>query len=108
MARRPVIVVEDDAFTRLISVVLDPSCSEERRAAFADFMSADEPDFAGWVSRVRAGSANLYPAEVRLVDSAEDMRAQLADCDALVVESFAVGKEHLALAPRLKVVQKFG
>ena len=47
-ANPPVVVVEDDPWTRLIGVVLDPATSTERRAAFADFMSPDEPDFAGW------------------------------------------------------------
>ena len=55
MPSRPVIVVEDDPFTRLIPIVLDPASSEERRAAFADFMAHDEPDFDGWVMRVRVG-----------------------------------------------------
>ena len=87
----PVIVVEDDPFTRLIPLVLDPNASEERRAAFADFMSTDEPDFAGWCARVRQGSPGLYPAEVRLVTSEDEMRANLKDCVALVVESFRVG-----------------
>jgi phosphoglycerate dehydrogenase-like enzyme len=104
----PVIVVEDDPFTRLIPLVLDPAASEERRAAFADFMSTDEPDFAGWCERVRQGSAGLYPAEVRMVTSEAEMRASLKDCIALVVESFRVGKDDLAAAPRLKAVQKFG
>ena len=36
------------------------------------------------------------------------MREQMADCQALVVESFKVGREDLAAAPGLKVVQKFG
>ncbi len=39
MPGRPVIVVEDDPFTRLIQIVLDPQTSEERRAAFADWDS---------------------------------------------------------------------
>ena len=65
----PIIVVEDDPFTRLIPLVLDPNAGDERRAAFADFMSTDEPDFAGWCARVRKASAALYPAEVRLVTS---------------------------------------
>jgi phosphoglycerate dehydrogenase-like enzyme len=105
---RPVIVVEDDPFTRLIPLVLDPNASEERRAAFADFMSTDEPDFAGWCTRVRTAAGGLYPAEVRLVSSEEEMRAHLKDCVALVVESFRVGKEDVAAAPNLKVLQKFG
>jgi len=104
----PVIVAEDDPFTRLIQIVLDPTTSDERRAAFADFMSVDEPDFAGWCARVRAGSSGLYPAEVRMVSSEAEMRAQLADACALVVEGFRVGRDDLAAAPRLKVVQKYG
>ena len=59
MPRLPVIVVEDDPFTRLIPLVLDPNASEERRAAFADFMSTDEPDFAGWCERVRQAAAGF-------------------------------------------------
>jgi phosphoglycerate dehydrogenase-like enzyme len=104
----PVILVEDDPFTRLIALVLDPRASDERRTAFADFMSTDEPDFAGWCERVRAGSKGLYPAEVRMVTSETAMRENLPDCAALVVESFRVTREDLVAAPRLKVLQKFG
>ena len=58
MSERPVIVVEDDPFTRLIPIVLDPAWPDpERRAAFADFMAHDEPDFDGWAQRVRDGVA---------------------------------------------------
>jgi phosphoglycerate dehydrogenase-like enzyme len=103
-----VILVEDDPFTRLIPLVLDPDASEERRAAFADFMSTDEPDFAGWCARVRKGAPALYPAEVRLVESEAGMRANLADCQVLVVESFRVTEDDLAAAKKLKVLQKFG
>ena len=42
MPARPIIVVEDDPFTRLIPLVLDPDASEERRTAFADFMLSPE------------------------------------------------------------------
>ena len=62
MPSPPIIVVEDDPFTRLIPLVLDPGASEERRAAFADFMSTDEPDFPGWCARVRNAAGSLYPA----------------------------------------------
>lgn len=108
MPALPVIVVEDDPFTRLIQIVLDPATSEERRAAFADFMSPDEPDFAGWCARVRANSPGLHPAEVRMVTSEAEMRAQLPEACALVVEGFRVGSDDLAAAPRLKLVQKYG
>jgi phosphoglycerate dehydrogenase-like enzyme len=105
---RPVIVVEDDPFTRLIPIVLDPDSSEERRTAFADFMAHDEPDFDGWAARLRARAGSLYPAEVRLVTSEDEMRANLKDCRALVVESLQVTRDDIAAAPQLTVIQKFG
>jgi glyoxylate reductase len=108
VANLPIIVVEDDPFTRLIPIVLDPASDPERRAAFADFMAHDEPDFDGWAARVRAGSPGLYPAEVRMVSSQHEMRAALKDACALVVESLHVGADDLAAAPALQVVQKFG
>src|SRR5207253_2312466 len=104
----PIVVVEDDPWTRLIGLVLDPTTSEERRAAFADFMSHDEPDFAGWCDELRARVGGLYPSEVRLVPSHADLRVNLAPAHALVVESFAVGTEELGCAPQLKVVHKYG
>jgi phosphoglycerate dehydrogenase-like enzyme len=104
----PVIVVEGDPFTRLIPLVLDPNADEARRAAFADFMSTDEPDFAGWCERVRAAASGLYPADIRMVESEEDMRANLQDAVAVVVESFRITSDDLAAAPKLKAVQKFG
>lgn len=104
----PLIVVEDDAFTRLLQIVLDPRTSAERHAAFADFMAHDEPDFAGWCDRVRSGAGELYPAEVRLVSSQQELRAHAVDACALVVESLQVGREEIKHARRLKAVQKFG
>jgi phosphoglycerate dehydrogenase-like enzyme len=104
----PVVVVEDDPWTRLIGVVLDPATSEERCAAFADFMSPDEPDFARWCDDLRARAGGLYPSEVRLVPSPGELRGELASACALIVESFAVGADELRCAPRLKVVQKYG
>ena len=53
MANKPVIVVENDPFTRLIQIALDPTTPDERIKGFADFMAHDEPDFAGWIARVR-------------------------------------------------------
>lgn len=108
MSRLPVIVVEDDPFTRLIPLVLDPTATEERRAAFADFMSTDEPGFAGWCERVRQGASNIYPATVRMVASEAEMRGYLPGCSALVVESFRVTRDDIKAAGQLKVVQKFG
>jgi phosphoglycerate dehydrogenase-like enzyme len=104
----PILVVEDDPWTRLVGVVLDPATSQERRAAFADFMSPDEPNFAAWCDALRARAGALYPSDVRLVPSQAELRKNLEAVRALVVESFPVGREELACAPKLKVVQKYG
>src|SRR5215204_1803977 len=104
----PVVVVEDDPWTRLIGVVLDPATSKERQAACADFMSPDEPDFAGWCDELRGRIGALYPSEVRLVPAHAELRVNLPAAAALVVESFAVGTEELGCAPQLKLVHKYG
>ena len=106
--RQPVLVVEDDPFTRITQVVLDPKTSEERMGAFADFFAHDLPDFDGWLERVRRGAGGLYPAHVRLLSSEDELAGALPDADGLMVESFEVGQAELAAAPRLKVVQKYG
>src|SRR5947209_12231929 len=106
--RKPVLVVEDDPFTRITQVVLDPRTTEERRAAFADFFAHDLPDFEGWCERVRREAGGLYPAEVRLLTSEEELPAALPDADGVLVESFQVGPVELEAGSRLKVVQKYG
>ena len=105
---KKILVVEDDVFLRLIEVVLDPSSGAERRAAFADYFAHDEPDFEGWCARVRMRAGDLVAADVRLVETKAELRANLADADAVVVESLALGGDEFAAAPRLKVVQKYG
>jgi glyoxylate reductase/D-3-phosphoglycerate dehydrogenase len=105
---RPVIVIEDDPFTRVIQLVLDPQTSAERRAAFADFFAHDEPDFAGWCARLRAKIPSLAPAEARMAHSQAELRAHLAGADAVIVESLRVGREELDAAARLQLVQKYG
>jgi phosphoglycerate dehydrogenase-like enzyme len=102
------LVVEDDRFLRVVEVVLDPNASPERAAAFADFFAHDEPDFAGWCERARSKAAALYPAQVRLVATQQELRDHLAPADAVIVESLAVGAAEIASAPHLKAVQKFG
>ncbi len=108
MAQRPVIVIEDDPFTRVIQIVLDPDTSAERRTAFADFFAHDEPDFAGWCTRVRSRVPGFAPAEVRMALSQEELCERLASADAVVVEALRIGREELDAGDRLKVVQKFG
>jgi len=103
-----VIVVEDDRFLRIVQLVLDPNASRERYAAFADFFAHDESDFDGWCAKVRGHARGLFPAEVRLVETQDDLRANLADARGLIVEGLAVGADEVAAAPLLKAVQKYG
>jgi phosphoglycerate dehydrogenase-like enzyme len=104
----PIVAVEDDPWTRLIGVVLDPTTPEERRSAFADFMAHDVADFAGWCDRLRARAGRLYPSGVRLVPSQAELPAHLPTARALVVERFRVGADELACAPNLQAVHKYG
>jgi phosphoglycerate dehydrogenase-like enzyme len=108
MVSKPVLVVEDDVWLRVIGVVLDPTTSPERFAAFAVFMSPDEPNFQSWCDGLRQAARSIYPADVRLVSSTAEMRANLAEAAALVTESLAVSSDELELAPRLKAVHKYG
>lgn len=106
---RPIFVVEDDPFLRLIQVILDPATPAERVAAFAHFMAHDEPDFAGWRDRLRGRLGSLYPADVRLVKDQADLCAALPGAQVVVVEGFAIGaKETAAAGGWLKIVQKYG
>jgi phosphoglycerate dehydrogenase-like enzyme len=107
-ASPPILVVEDDVWARLIGVVLDPTTSEERRAAFADFVSPDLPDFCRWCEEVRAAAGSLFPSEVRFVSSTPQLRDNLATADAIVTEALPIGAEELTLAPHLKAVHKYG
>jgi phosphoglycerate dehydrogenase-like enzyme len=102
------LVVEDDRFLRVVGIVLDPNTSPDRTAAYADFFAHDEPDFDGYCKRVRARVGKLFPREVRLVETQNEMRAALPGSSALVVESLRVGEEELAAGGELRVVQKYG
>ena len=107
-AARPFLVVEDDPFLRLFPVILDPQTKPEIVAAFADFMAHDEPDFAGWCERLRGRLDGLWPARVIVAETPEDFAAALPEATIAVVEGFAFGAAELALAPRLRAVQKYG
>jgi phosphoglycerate dehydrogenase-like enzyme len=106
--RTPIIVVEDDRVLRQVEVVLDPRTSAERVAAYANYVAHDLPDWHAWREALRTKLPRLHPAEVRLVDSQDQLRAALPGADVAVVESLEVGPEELALCPTLRVVQKFG
>ena len=81
-------VVENDTFLRLIEVVLDPSAAEERIAAFAHFCLHDLADFRGWCDRIRAQAKNLYPSDVRLVDSQEELLTNLPGATSPSLKNF--------------------
>jgi phosphoglycerate dehydrogenase-like enzyme len=106
--KKPILVVEDDVWARLIGVILDPTTRQERWNAFADFMSPDLPDFAAWCDGVKKAAGSLYPSDVRLVGTRAQLHDHLACAMAIVTESLSVGAEELALAPRLKVIHKYG
>ena len=79
-------IVENDSFLRLIQVVLDPGAPQERLDAFAHFCKHDTPDFGGWCDGIRAQAKNIYPAEVRLVDSQGELLENAAGASVIVVE----------------------
>lgn len=104
----PHILVEDDRPLRLLQLVLDPETQAERRAAWADFVAHDLPDFDGWVTALRARLSGLYPARFTFVSDQEAFDAALPEADAVVMEGFTFGAAQLARAPGLKLLQKFG
>lgn len=108
LTKGPVLVVEDDRFLRMVGVVLDPTTPKERVAAYADFFAHDERDFEAYCKRVRARAPELYPAQVRMVETSQQMRLSLSGCQALIVESLPVGYDEISLARDLRVVQKYG
>ena len=102
-------VVENDSFLRLIQVVLDPAASQERFDAFAHFCKHDTPDFLGWCENIRAQAPNLYPTEVHLVDTQEQLITHASGATVIVVEELTIGAEELAAAgSTLRFVQKYG
>jgi phosphoglycerate dehydrogenase-like enzyme len=103
-----VIVVEDDRFLRIVQLVLDPNASRERYAAYADFFAHDEPDFDGWCDRVRGQAKGLYPADVRMVETQDELHRYLPEAQALIIEGLSLGAAEVAAAPHLKAVQKYG
>ena len=62
MTTRPVIVVEDDPFPRMLKAFLDPTIEPQRLAALADFFAHDLPDFAGWLAVI---AGEVEPPKLR-------------------------------------------
>jgi phosphoglycerate dehydrogenase-like enzyme len=103
-----VIAVQDDKILRFLEVILDPRVSAERVDAFRDYLSFDWPDVDGWFEEQRRIAAAICPSTIHLCEDEAAMRAVLPEADAVVSESFHIGADDLAAAPRLKFVQKFG
>jgi phosphoglycerate dehydrogenase-like enzyme len=57
---------------------------------------------------VRARVGGLFPSQVRLVETPEELRANLPGARGLIVESLKVGPGELAAGADLVAVQKFG
>lgn len=108
MTTHPVIVVENDPFPRLLQAFLDVEDIPARTAAIADFVAHDITDYRAWLERARERARGLYPAEVRLASTQEELRAQLHGADAVVTESLTVGRPELEVGERLRVVHKYG
>ena len=106
---RPIIVVEDDPFLRLIQVILDPAAPAARLAAFSHFMAHDLPDFAGWCERLRPRLGRRHPAEVRLVGDEAGLLKSLPGAWIAAVETLPIGAREIAAAGgALRIAQKYG
>lgn len=102
------IVVQDDKILRFLQVILDPDVSKTRVDAFRDYLSFDVPDPDAWFEAMRERAAAIHPSTVLMVEDEAAMHAALPDADAVVTESLVFGTDELAIAGRLKFVQKFG
>ncbi len=108
MARSmPRVVVEEDRVLRVVQIVLDPSTPVERTTAYADY-AAHDADLIAWRDALRDRIPGLYPAEVSLVTSADELHGALPAADVVIVESLEFGARELAAAPKLKWLQTFG
>lgn len=104
----PTIVAEDDVIIRTAQVILDPDTDPERYAAIKDYYRVDVPEFDDWVADVRGRIPNLYPARFVMAEDEDAFHASLADADGVICESLKVGERQLDMAPKLRVIQKFG
>lgn len=102
------IVVQDDKILRFLEVILDPDVSAERVEAFRDYLSFDVADPDAWFDEQRRLAASIYPSKITMVEDEAAMRTALPDADAVVSESFSIGKAELETGKNLKLIQKFG
>lgn len=102
------ILVEDDAYLRIVPVLLDSRTTDEHKAALADFMAHDIPDFVGWLQNFQQEIPGLFPARVELVMDQADFHAKLPGASAAIIENLTFGEAEMALGKDLAIVHKFG
>ena len=102
------IVMENDPALRIIRVLVDPDSPPEHRAAFAEYIAHDVPDFESWADETLLNAPGLYPCRVIMVDSVGELHQALPGADGLIKEDLAFGAAELACAPRLRLVQHYG
>ena len=103
-----IVALEVDPPLRMVGIVLDPTTSAERIAAFADYMRHDVPDFEGWLAQTRSRLGAMIPATILPAHDAASFREALATAEVAVIEALRLGPAELDAAPRLRVVQQFG
>jgi phosphoglycerate dehydrogenase-like enzyme len=102
------ILVENDPYLRIVPVILASNPDQDHRKAIIDFVGYDIPDFDGWCRKLHQKLPALYPAEIKMVSSREELRAELPNADGVIVEALAFGEEELKCAHRLAIVHKCG
>ena len=102
------IVVEEDHFLKILSVILDPETPETHKQAVQRFFAHDVPDFLTWCEDFRPRLPALYPCSVDYARDRNDFLQKVEEAGAAVVESLRVDEEVLRRAPKLRVIQKFG
>lgn len=103
-----ILALEVDPPLRLMGVILDPTTSPERLAAFADYVRHDVPDLAGWIAELRPRLGALYPATILPAHDVPSFHAALATAQVAAIEALPFGEAELDAAPHLVCVQQFG
>ena len=101
------IILEDDPSLRLLQVVLDPRAPADMRAAYADYVAHDV-DLTQAIEQLSMVAPRLFPASVTLAKDQATLRQALPGAQVLMMETLRVGREELAVAQELRVIQCFG
>jgi len=102
------IIIEDDKILRSLQVILGSNVSDERIHAYCDYLSVDISDPRSWIEQQRKKAASILPLNIKLVESADTMRAMIPNAHAIITESFSVGGKEIDIGGELRLIQKFG